>query len=242
MNIHMYNSSGLVALLQAIREGNDYSPDEGSYYFYQNHLLTRYGLRYILDNILLPWKSNGMYMNAWNTLNDPIGVSGVNTLDPNGDSPVSFRLPSMDSNDVYGASDSLTVTAEGVSINPKGTPSAGTSPTGHPNISMLTQSGLNSLYAFYQFVRRNKLFGSEAAKQQFARLGIKGNDFDSYFVRKLFEGSETIDFSAVMSNANTVNPDSLQIILLVIILVVMQELVFPHLILPMIISVLIMVL
>lgn len=55
-------------------------------------------------------------MNAWNTLNDPIGVSGVNTLDPNGDSPVSFRLPSMDSNDVYGASDSLTVTAEGVSL------------------------------------------------------------------------------------------------------------------------------
>lgn len=201
MNIHMYNSSGLVALLQAIREGNDYTPDE-AHYFYQNHLLTRYGLRYILDNILLPWKSNGMYMNAWNTLNDPIGVSGVNTKDPNGDSPVSFIIPKGSSSYLSSVQSKLSVDSNSVSENILYNLET------QGNMVALNQYNINTLYAFYQFVRRNKLFGSEAAKQQFARLGIKGNDFDSYFVRKLFEGSETIDFSAVMSNANTVDPDS----------------------------------
>lgn len=200
MNIHMYNSSQLVEFLQAVREGNDFSLDSVNY-FYKDRILTPLGLRWLLDQFLLPWQSN-LYLNAWNSLNDPIGVSGVNTKSPNVDGPVSFILPSLSIDGTPRSTNTLLVNADTVSI--------GSTPSNSNALTSLTPSGINTLYAFYQFVRRNNLAGSESAKQAFARLGIKGNDFDSYFVRKLFEGSQQIDFSAVMSNSNTVVPDSEQ--------------------------------
>lgn len=194
MNVHLYNSSWLVEFLRAVKDGNNYSVNGTSYYDASSGLISTEALLSIYNEIQLPYESN-LYLDAWNSENSPTGVVNSQSVSPN--NVLSPFLP-------------LTVNGAGTSSREQPKNSAtgvslldiNTSGAGFTYLADLTQLGLNSLYAVFEFVRRNNLFGSEAAKQAFARFGIKGDDFNTYFARKLFEDAQEIDFSAVMSNTN----------------------------------------
>lgn len=194
MNVHLYNTSWLVEFLRAVKDGNNYSVSGTSYYNASNGLISVQALVAIFNEIQLPYESN-LYLDAWNSENSPTGVLNSQSVNPN--NVLSPHLPLTANAASVVTRDYINNNATGISLsdlNSQGVP--------QPYFYDLSQLGLNTLYAVFEFVRRNNLFGSEAAKQAFARFGIKGDDFNTYFARKLFEDSQEIDFSAVMSNTN----------------------------------------
>lgn len=196
MNVHFYNQSSLVALLNSIKHGAAYAYGQQTWYNVDG-MITLDCINAILDLIRVPHKSN-MYLDSWNSQNSPLGTVNTGTINPDG--PVSFVNPVG-----YPVTNDRTITK--VLFNT--IDSVGSSSVEN-QVRSLTQLGLNSVYALYEYVRRNNLFGTQDAKLAFARFGIKGDDYNSLFVRKLDENSFDIDFSAIMSNANTYNEETEQ--------------------------------
>lgn len=196
MNVHFYNQSSLVSLLNAIKHGSTYAFGQQTWYN-ADGMITLDCINSVLELIRVPHKSN-MYLDSWNSQNSPLGT--VNTGNINPDGPVSFVLNS-DSQSfkerLYNRTDK-SILAVSDSVIDSG------------QYGVLSQLGQNSLYALYEYVLRNNLFGTQDAKLAFARFGIKGDDYNSLFVRKLDENSFDIDFSAIMSNANTYNEETEQ--------------------------------
>lgn len=189
-NLHLYQSNLIVQFLRAVKCGKDFSYSGSTYYTASTGLVTVAAATAILTNVLVPWESN-LYSEAWNSLSSPIGsVSNDKFL--TGGSLIGFKLPQESSNTT---NDFIDHTVNGVYSEY----------ASKLDLQMLSQHGLNALGSLFDFIKRNNLFGSEAAKQAFARFGIKGEDFTSYFCHKLYENSQEIDYSAVMSNSNTVN-------------------------------------
>lgn len=189
-NIHLYQSNKTVQMLKSIKDGQDYKIGNITLYDSATGHLELNGVLEIWNDTLVPFQSN-MYTNAWNSEMSPIGDISNNSQ-PNG-GLIGPHLPETNANFDKVVLSTLSTYITNHSAN---------------DIKILSQYGINSLQAAFKFVRRNGLFGSEPVKQAFARYGIKGDDFNSMFARKLFEASSDIDFSAVMSNSNTVDPDT----------------------------------
>lgn len=201
LNIHMYNQDWLVGFLRAVKDGHDFTLSGVRFYNASTGLISDSAIWAIYNHIKVPFENN-MLTNAWNAESSPLGIS-PNEASQSPHNVLSPHIP-ITSYNVSGSSsnveESVSSTVNSVFLNS----ALINTPSSNP-LQALSQLGLNSLYAIFEFVRRNNLFGSEAAKQAFARFGIKGDDYNTYFVRKLFEDSQQLDFSAVMSNSNTVS-------------------------------------
>lgn len=203
LNIHMYDVSEIVKLLRAIKDGKDFYDAGGNAVY--NGATGELTFRFLvfLTGCYVPYESN-MYLNAWNDENNALGVLNSQSVSPQ--NVLSPHLPLLHWVDTSLTNQSVreTFTNSTVSVSELNHNTTNTSTA----VQAFSQLGLNSLGAIFDFVRRNELFGSESAKQAFARLGIKGDDYNTYFSRKLYEDSQQIDFSAVMSNSNTTQSGS----------------------------------
>ena len=184
-----YNNSPLVSLLRAVKnvEGGYwqgqlvYDPTTGEF--------DPFFLIPLLDNQLLTPHSGNMYTTAWNSLNSPDGVSPVNDMTTL--NPTNLLSPVLSSS--TGIPHLFTASADNTNIHD----------TNYNSIQAISEQGLNMLHSVYLFIQRNNLAGTKPAQDLFARFGIKSEDFKTNFVHKLSEGSQRIDFNAVMSNAAT---------------------------------------
>lgn len=185
-NIHLYQSSVLVSLLRSIKDGNNFSISGYSYYTANTGTLSNRAIESIFLETLVPIE-NTMYTNAWNSENSPIGdVSAQRPLTPS--SLVGPHIPVNGGNTNNVNQDINSLFISEVSTG---------------DLKHLSPFGINTMFALWDFVKRNDLSGSEPARQALARFGIKGDDINALFVRKLFEASKEIDYSAVLSNSNT---------------------------------------
>lgn len=185
-----YNYSEQVALLHAIRDKDTYvDSSSNTLYDATTGEISDIGLSRLL-NVLLPHESS-MYTQAWNNLNSP---SGLNT-----GSELKSEMPSGLVSPVIGSFNSTTdiVFANATSNALENHLSS--------DLTGISSIGLRFLQSFDRFVRRWNLSGTKSVQKVYAQFGIKSDDFNSHFVHKLYEGSSKIDFSPVLSNADTGN-------------------------------------
>lgn len=199
-NIHLYQSSPIVSLLRAIKDGNSFSISGNTYYDPSNGRLELVAIETIFNETLVPFEST-MYTNAWNSENSPIG-SLSNQKNLSTGSLIGPHMPDS----VYLSQGSIFTDKPNVSQNSIALELRNYYDSQQEILTSLTPYGLNSMFALWDFVKRNNLVGSEPARQALARFGIKGDDINVLFVRKLFEASQEIDYSAVLSNGNTYDP------------------------------------
>lgn len=74
VNGNFYNTSTVVALLNAIHSGESYIVGTDYAYTYSSGILSLFGLALIFTHVLLPHEQN-MYTEAWNSANSPDGTS-----------------------------------------------------------------------------------------------------------------------------------------------------------------------
>ena len=187
-NIHLYEGNQVLQILQCIKHHKNFVLSSTTLYDASTGELKPYAVRLIFEGCLVPFESS-LYLDAWNSEGSPIGdISNERTDIVNG---------SLVSPHLYNNTNTTDQISDALRIGPTLMNSSSAS------LNYLTQFGINTLESFFKYIKRNNLFGSESAKQAFARFGIKGDDYNALFARKLFEGSQEIDFSAVMSNSNT---------------------------------------
>lgn len=184
-----YNQSPLVSLLRAIKDVETFTYNGHTIY---DSSTCRLDLTYfidMLDEYVLTPHSGNMYTTAWNSLNSPDGVAP----DSNMSSLINLNYIGPELADSSGSLNSLYASSDETIIK---------RPVNQA-VTSVSEQGLNALHAVYQFIQRNNLAGTKPAQQLFARFGIKSEDFKSNFVHKLSEGSQRIDFNAVMNNSGT---------------------------------------
>ena len=194
-----YNTSVVVDFLHHVRNKEDYIDSNSNYWYHSNTgRITEYGLQALLISFV-PHESS-MYTQAWNRPNSPDGTSnGLYSVDPQGImSPYIADVSNPNSSSVV-ERDTLGKSSGANFIYSVTNSSSATA------LQTLSASGLRFLQAFDKFVRRWNLSGTKAVQKVYAQFGIKSDDFNSHFVHKLFEGSSKIDFSPVLSNADTVS-------------------------------------
>lgn len=192
-----YNNSPLVSFLQHIHDDEDMNVGN---WVYSNGVISTSALYEALISTLVPYEKN-MYLEAWNSPNSTTGVSPQShmiTLE--GQGPLSPYLPN------FVNPNNNAVSQEGIDSDQNATQLYNKSISGGGTaLQGLTQLGVNFLKASYLFVRRNGLFGSKPLEQLLARFGIKASDWYAHFAHKLYEGSSEIDYSAVVSQTDSVN-------------------------------------
>ena len=194
LNPQFYHNSEFVMRLHKIHDMEDMVDGSTNLYIGTTGLTHFYILHFFLKNIRVP-HHKGMYLNAWNTPNSPIGVDPIrDTFLPAGDEfSISPIIPNVHNSYI----ERLGISSSGVylsNVNSSGTTS---------NMRIITQYGQRFLQNVYDFCRRNGLFGSKYWEQFWAQFGIKPADNRISHATKLFDSTQDIDFSAVMSNADT---------------------------------------
>lgn len=185
-----YNSSMLVKMLHDVHNGvTHYDTYGGVVYDSSLGMFNSVFFELVFGQIRVPHEQN-MYTSAWNTPNSPDGIYSNNAkYAGNGDeilSPIiNGDLTKVDSVQSSSSGNSL------LSMNIAN--------------GELSSFGVKMLLAFDKFVKRYNLSGSRAVQRIYAQFGIKTDDYNSNFVHKLYEGRETINFSPVMSNTDTLS-------------------------------------
>ena len=181
-----YNNSPLVHLIKAIHDGRSFTYGGNSWYDASTGYLTGEALFNSIYEVCVPHESN-LYTEAWNSPISPDGInpsSSMMSINPSGlVSPL---------NPVIGGSV--------LSVNSSSATVEAWSPAQY-----ITPFGLRVLSAFDKYVRRNGLSGSKSVQKVYSRFGIKGEDFDCFYVHKLFEASERIKFAPIVSQSDTTN-------------------------------------
>lgn len=190
-NGHFYNSSVLTSLLDHIRRGQSFTLSGVNLFVVSSTFaeLTREGLGFILDSIMVPHKSN-MYTEAFNSMVSPSGspysadenTNINNYMNPSSGNGVSPLVTSNSDNlPVFGSDNVRTDVSSG----------------------FLTDFGLRTLNWFANFVYKRNLVGSKAVDRLFANFGVEPDERKFNFVKKLSEVSQRINFHPVVSNADT---------------------------------------
>lgn len=185
-----YNASMLVKLLHDVHNGVTHYDTYGSVvYDSSTGMFNSVFFELVFGQIRVPHEQN-MYTEAWNTPNSPDGIisnSSLNMLNSTLLSPMTDGVGSASSSVEGDIHNNFYYSLE-FQIDSK-----------------LSALGTKMLLAFDKFVKRYNLSGSRAVQRIYAQFGIKTDDYNSHFVHKLYEGRETINFSPVMSNTDTLN-------------------------------------
>lgn len=183
-----YNSSLLVKMLHDVHNGVTHYDTYGSVvYDSSTGMFNSVFFELVFGQIRVPHEQN-MYTEAWNTPNSPDGILSSSSSSLINNSLISPYIDSDPSTSVV-SNNYETDLLSGSSLR-----------NGY-----LSAIGTKMLLAFDKFVKRYNLSGSRAVQRIYAQFGIKTDDFNSHFVHKLYEGRETINFSPVMSNTDTLN-------------------------------------
>lgn len=195
LNPNFYHNSEFVQRLHKIHDMEDMSTASDTLYTASTGKCHYYLLQFFLKEIRLP-HHRGMYLNAWNSPLSPVGdtpLSNSTFPNSNSDSLISPVLPQSSTSYVE------SISANGTTVVDRNVGSTGSL----TNMRYLSVYGLRFLQNVFDYCRRNGLFGSKYWEQFWARFGIKPSDYSSSHASKLFEGTQDIDFSAIMSNADT---------------------------------------
>lgn len=191
LNPQFYNDSPLVALLNAVQFGKDYTYSSDNLFYSSTGEVTNKALALIFAQVLLPHQG-GMYLDAWNSPNSPDGVSPNPSMiiqNPNGLVSPFVYPTSSSSTDLVDANDSR---------NRIYSSSGGA-------LTHISSVGLRILEQFDKFVRRRGLSGNKAVERIYSMFGIKSDFFSSHYCHKIFDSASRIDFNPVLSNSNTMS-------------------------------------
>ena len=189
LNPQFYNDSPLVALLNAVQFGKDYSYMGNVLFNSSTGEVSQNGLNLFFAQTLLPHQG-GMYLDAWNSPNSPDGSSPYTSMISSvSDGIISPYISSSSENvaDVPTALSDITALRAHNSAT----------------LKYLSAVGLRILTQFDKFVRRRGLSGNKSVERIYSMFGIKSNFFDSHYCHKIFDSASRIDFNPVLSNSNT---------------------------------------
>lgn len=185
-----YNTSMLVKMLHDVHNGVTHYDTYGTVvYDSSTGMFNSVFFELVFGQIRLPHEQN-MYTEAWNSPSSPDGIYSNTAKFLENTATLMSPLTSGNLN-VY---DDITDTTAGVELH-----------SDNIRSGYLSAFGVKMLLAFDKFVQRFNLSGSRAVQRIYAQFGIKTDDYNSHFVHKLYEGRETINFSPVMSNTDTLN-------------------------------------
>lgn len=182
-NPNTYNNNPIVAFLQAVHDNESFSYNGNQWYDSTTGEIQGAFFTAVRQFMLLNHERNE-YLTAWNNPNAPVTNTGNFTA------PATSSLAPRAINGNAETFGSTTDTASYVNNN---------------NSPVYSASQMRYLQAFDKFVRRWNLFGSKAVQRVYAKFGIKTDQFTSTYAHKLFEGSDKIHMSSIMSNSDTYN-------------------------------------
>lgn len=194
LNPNFYNSSPIVACLNAIQYGKSYVNNGTTWFDSSSGLIYANFITACLGVIQAVPFQRTLYTDAWNSPNSPDGLSpasGMVAANSTGlISPYEFdssSYPAQTDRLASSTQSSILTTSGGAALNG------------------LSAFGLKLLQGFDKFVRRRNISGNKAVERIYSMFGIKSDFFSSHYCHKLFEGSSRIDFSPVLSNTDSVS-------------------------------------
>lgn len=190
LNPQFYNNSPLVAFLNAVQFGKDYSYSGNTIFTASTGEISNQGLFLLFENVLLPHQG-GMYLDAWNSPNSPDGLSPSNSLIS--DNPNGLISPYVYQNNFINST-----------LNANSNRTAQYTPAS-ASMQAISSVGLRILQQFDKFVRRRGLSGNKAVERIYSMFGIKSDFFSSHYCHKIFDSASRIDFNPVLSNSNTMS-------------------------------------